>query len=148
MIKKDRLKLILDLISEYEICTQDELTEILISKGLNVSQSTISRDLNELNLIKIESESGKSKYAKSTISNSSLTPQIINLFKQVTVSMTSANNLIVIKTLAGNANTAGMAVDQMHFSQVLGTIAGDDTLLIVAKTNSDADYIIKSLRML
>jgi transcriptional regulator of arginine metabolism len=50
--------------------------------------------------------------------------------------------------LSGNANTAGMAVDQMHFSQVLGTIAGDDTLLIVAKSNSDAEFIVKSLRML
>ena len=60
--------------------------------------------------------------------------------------MVCANNLIVIKTLAGNAGTAGMAVDEMHFSEVLGTVAGDDTLLIITKTNTDAEIIIKTLR--
>lgn len=148
MTKKERLDLILDLISQYEICTQEELTALLISKGYNVSQSTISRDLNELNLIKTEGTDKKYKYTKTGIKNTSLTPQLINLFKQVTLSMACANNLIVIKTLAGNANTAGLAVDEMNFSQVLGTIAGDDTLLVVAKSNSDAEYILKSLRML
>lgn len=148
MTKKERLNLILELITENEICTQEELTEILVAKGYNVSQSTISRDLNELNLIKVEGSNKKYKYAKTSLADKELTPQIINLFKQVTISMACANNLIVIKTLAGNANTAGMAVDQMHFSQVLGTIAGDDTLLIVANSNSDAEYIVKSLRML
>lgn len=146
MTKKERLNLILSLISEYEICTQEELTDLLISKGYNVSQSTISRDLNELNLIKTEGINKKYKYTKPGFLDNQPKQQIINLFKQVTVSMSCANNLIVIKTLSGNANTAGMAVDEMHFSQVLGTIAGDDTLLIVAKSNSDAEYILKSLR--
>ncbi|MBQ8426613.1 MAG: arginine repressor [Clostridia bacterium] len=148
MTKKERLDLILDIISQNEVCTQEELTELLVSKGYNVSQSTISRDLSELNLIKTEGVNKRYKYTKPSVSDGSLTPQIVNLFKQVTVSMACANNLIVVKTLAGNASSAGMAVDEMHFSQVLGTIAGDDTLLIVAKSNSDAEYIIKSLRML
>lgn len=148
MTKKERLNLILDLISQNEICTQEELTALLIAKGYKVSQSTISRDLSELNLIKIEGSNKKYKYTKTNIAEKGLTQQLISLFKQVTVSMDSANNLIVIKTLAGNANTAGMVVDQMHFTQILGTIAGDDTLLVVAKSNSDAEYIIKSLRML
>ena len=62
--------------------------------------------------------------------------------------MACANNLLVIKTLAGNASSAGMAFDEMRFPQVLGTVAGDDTLLVVAKTNSDAEIILKSLRTL
>lgn len=148
MTKKERHLLIIKLISEFEIYTQEELTEKLISLGHNVSQSTVSRDINELNLIKVEGDNKKSKYTKVNVSSETLTTQIINLFKQVTLTMACANNLIVIKTLAGNANTAGMAVDQMHFSQVLGTIAGDDTLLVVAKSNSDAEYILKSLRTL
>ena len=60
--------------------------------------------------------------------------------------MACANNLIVIKTLAGNASAAGMALDEMHFSKILGTVAGDDTLLVVTKTNADAEIILKSLR--
>lgn len=148
MTKKERLNLILELISQYEISTHEELTALLVKRGLNVSQSTISRDLNELNLIKTEGSNNKLKYARTNVSESGISPQIINLFKQVTMSIACANNLIVVKTLAGNAGSAGMAVDQMHFSQILGTIAGDDTLLIVAQSNSDADYIIKSLRML
>lgn len=148
MNKKTRHNEIINLINNYEICTQDELTEKLISLGYNVSQSTVSRDINELNLIKTEGTKNKFKYTKANVVSGEITPQIISLFKQVTVSMTCANNLLVIKTLAGNANTAGMAVDQMHFSQILGTIAGDDTLLVVAKTNADAEYIIKSLRTL
>ena len=75
------------------------------------------------------------------------TPQkIIDLFKNVTLSINCANNLIVVKTLAGNAGTAGMAIDNMKIPNVLGTIAGDDVLLIIAKTNGDAECIVKSLR--
>ncbi len=148
MTKKERHSLIIKLISEYEISTQEELTEKLLNLGYDVSQSTVSRDINELNLIKTEGTNNKFKYTRVNISSETLTPQIINLFKQVTLSMTCANNLLVIKTLAGNASSAGMAVDQMHFTQILGTIAGDDTLLVVAKSNADAEYILKSLRML
>ena len=87
----------------------------------------------------------KFKYAKPQVSKTETPSQIINLFKQVTVSMECANNLIVIKTLAGNASAAGMAIDQMHLQHVVGTVAGDDTLLVVAKTNSDAEIILKRL---
>ena len=72
----------------------------------------------------------------------------IDLFKQVVLSINFANNLIVIKTLSGNAGTAGMAIDAMRFSQILGSVAGDDTLLIVAKSNSDAEIIVKGLKAL
>ena len=148
MTKKERHNAIITLINENEICTQEELTEILISKGFNVSQSTISRDINDLNIIKTEGSNKKNKYTQVNVNKSVLTSQMVNLFKQVTISMACANNLLVIKTLAGNANTAGTAVDQMHFSQILGTIAGDDTLLVVTKTNTDAEFILKSLKVL
>ena len=148
MTKKERLLIIENIINENEVSTQEELTEHLIQKGLNVSQSTISRDMSELNLIKVEGLIKKFKYAKVQSTGAGLSPQLINLFKQVTLSIASANNLIVIKTLAGNAGTAGMAIDEMRFSQVLGTVAGDDTLLVIAKSNADAEIIIKNLRSL
>ena len=70
----------------------------------------------------------------------------VNMYKHAVISITEANNLIVIKTLEGNANSVGAAIDSMLFQQVLGTIAGDDTLLIITKKDSDADLVIKTLR--
>ena len=146
MTKKERLNAILNLIENNEICTQEELTDALIKLGFDVSQSTVSRDINELNLIKTEGTDKKFKYAKPSATTEIVSPQLIALFKQIVVSMASANNLIVIKTLSGNASAAGMAIDEMRFSQILGTVAGDDTLLVITKTNSDAEVVLKTLR--
>ena len=148
MTKKQRIKIIEQIITENEVSTQEELTELLLSKGLDVSQSTISRDINELNLIKVEGFNKKFKYVKLEAQSHDLTSQTINLFKQVTLSMTIANNLIVIKTLIGSASSVGGIIDKMHMPQVLGTVAGDDTLLVVAKTSTDAEIIVRSLRAL
>lgn len=148
MTKKQRLNAITELISEYEIDTQEELTEKLNEKGYNVSQATVSRDINELNLIKINGIGKKFKYAKGIAETKEIPVKIIELFKQVSISFTCANNLIVLKTITGNAGAAGMAIDHMNFPQILGTIAGDDTLLIIAKTNSDAESIVRQLRNL
>ena len=148
MTKKERLSLIIDIITSEEISTQEELTERLVSRGYYISQSTISRDINELNLIKAEGIGKKFKYVQAEIVNTNVSPQMVNLLKQITLSVAIANNLIVIKTLSGNASAAGMAVDGMRFSQVIGTVAGDDTLLIICKTNHDAETIVKTLRNL
>lgn len=147
MTKKERLKLILEVIEEQELGTQEELTDCLNKKGYNVSQATISRDIKELNLIKAEGKNIKSKYVKFS-AGENVSPKIIDLFKHVTLSIVCVNNLIVIKTLSGNAGTAGMALDGMHFPQVVGSVAGDDTLLAITKSDSDAQLIVKSLRML
>ena len=145
MTKNNRLNYIKKIIVEKEISTQEELTQVLIDAGFNVSQATVSRDINELNLIKVEGVNKKFKYFLPEITGE--TPQkIIDLFKNVTVSINCANNLIVVKTRVGNAGTAGMAIDHMQIPGVLGTIAGDDVLLIIAKSNSDAEIIVKSLR--
>ena len=149
MTKKQRLNEILSLITDYEIGTQEELTDKLNALGYNVSQATVSRDINELNLIKKQTGLQKKyKYSIASVSGEEIPEKIITLYKNVTLSVSAANNLIVIKTLGGNAGTAGMAIDAMHFPEILGTIAGDDTLLIITKTNSDAETIVKSLRML
>ncbi len=148
MIKKSRREAIIDLITKNDISTQDELTEKLVAMGFEVSQATISRDIKELNLIKVEGTNKKYKYAKIDVSKHELSPQLINLFKQITTSIDCANNLIVLKTISGNASAAGMAIDQMKFSQIIGTVAGDDTLLIITKTSSDAEIVLKVLRTL
>lgn len=148
MAKIDRLEKIKSLITEYEISTQEELTDMLNNAGYNVSQATVSRDINKLNLVKSEGVQKKTKYVLGNEDKSSVSEKIIDLFKQITVSIASVGNLIVIKTLNGNGNSAGMAIDKMNFSEVLGTVAGDDTLLIVTKSEADANFIVKSLRML
>lgn len=148
MTKKDRHGAILSIIEKQEIGTQEELTESLINLGFDVSQSTVSRDINLLDLIKVEGSNKKFKYAKANLDRGNISPQTINLLKHITLSMEYANNLIVIKTLGGHASAAALAIDDMKFSQVLGTVAGDDTLLVVAKSNTDAEIIIKSLRSL
>ena len=148
MTKKDRLNKILSLIELYEIDTQEELTDKLNELGYDVSQATVSRDINELNLIKTSGNLKKFRYTKATVTNLEIPEKLVNLYKHVVLSLSCVNNLIVIKTLAGNAGSAGMVVDAMHFTEVLGTIAGDDTLLVIAKTNSDAETIVKSLKVL
>lgn len=146
MKKKDRLNAILKLIDEEEIDKQEELTERLNALGYKVSQATVSRDINELSLIKIEGHTKKFKYAVYNFFKPDKSSKVVSLFKQVCQSIVSANNLIVIKTLAGNAGTACAAIDQMHIPEILGTIAGDDTLLIVTRTNSEAETLVKLLR--
>ena len=74
--------------------------------------------------------------------------EIVNLFKQITISIESANNLIVLKTISGNASAAGMAIDEIKFPQIIGTVAGDDTLLIITKTSADAEIVVKGLEQL
>jgi transcriptional regulator of arginine metabolism len=148
MTKKERLSIILDLINSEELSTQEELTLRLKELGYDISQSTISRDINELNLVKGEGSTKKYKYVQAKVDSVNASSQIVGLLKQITVSINSANNLVVIKTLSGNASAAGMAVDNMHFPQVIGTVAGDDTLLIIAKSNSDAEVVVKALRNL
>lgn len=148
MTKKQRLQLILKIIQEKEISTQEELTEALNLNGLNVSQATVSRDINELNLIKTEGFNKKSRYVKPSMDKTRISDKIINLFKEVTISINSANNLVIIKTLVGSGSSVGMTIDGMNLPGVLGTVAGDDTLLIVTKTNKDADTVVESLRSL
>ena len=146
MTKKQRLNTILTLIEEEEFSTQEELTDKLNELGFNVSQATVSRDINELNLAKGAGKSKKVKYVKQVLSQANVSAKVIEFYKHITQSVDSAGNLVVIKTLAGNGNSAGAAIDDMHFSQVLGTIAGDDTLLIITKTEKDADSLVKILR--
>lgn len=146
MNKKERQAKILAIISEYEIDTQEELTEYLNKNNIKVTQATVSRDINELNLIKVAGKVKKNKYAQVDVKNLSLSQKIVSLFREIVVSITCVNNLIVVKTLSGNASAAGMVVDKMAMPQVLGSIAGDDTLLIVTKSNLDAEIMLKRLK--
>ena len=146
MTKQERQSIISDIIEKYEIGTQEELTEKLHELGYEVSQATVSRDINELNLIKGEGSQKKSKYIKPAAANKDMPPRIIEHFRQITLSIDYANNLIIVKTLSGNGGAVGNAIDQMNIKEILGTVAGDDTLLIIARSTADAEKIVKTLR--
>lgn len=146
MTKKERQKIILELVNEFEIDTQEELTEKLTEKGVSVTQATVSRDINELNLIKIAGKHKKFKYSQVDIKSTELSEKIVGLFREIVTSVTGVNNLIILKTLSGNAQAAAMIIDKMSMQQVLGSIAGDDTLLIVSKSNLDAEITLKRLK--
>ncbi len=146
MNKKERQQLILDIIEQYEISTQEELTKKLNEAGKNISQATISRDIKELNLIKSDGKGVKSKYVR--FSCQQMSGKAVDLFKSITLSISHVNNLIVIKTLSGHGSAAAAVVDGMNFPQVMGTIAGDDTILVITHSEYDAQMIVKSLRVI
>jgi len=148
MSKKKRLIEIVNLIENNEIDTQEELTAKLIERGFEGSQATVSRDINDLGLIKCAGRTKKFKYCKPIPIDVNVSETKVAIFKQVVESITQASNLIVIKTHEGSANSVGSVVDCLHLPQILGTIAGDDTLLIVAKDVQDAELVVKSLRTL
>lgn len=146
MTKKERQQLILSLIEENEISTQDELTLKINQAGKNISQATISRDIKELNIIKSDGKGVKSKYVR--FSAQQLNSKSVDLFKSITVSISYVNNLIVIKTLSGHGGAAASVIDGMNFPQVMGTIAGDDTILVITHSENEAQMIVKSLRVI
>jgi len=136
---------ILELIDKTPIETQEELVEQLRSHGFNVTQATVSRDIKELGLTKIL-ENGKYRYAylgDSTKPN--VNTKLINILRESVISVDSAGNLIVIKTLSGSANAAAMVIDKLSIDSVLGSIAGDDTLLVIVKSAKKVQEVMSTL---
>jgi transcriptional regulator of arginine metabolism len=135
---------ILDLIKNKVIETQEELAAELNKHGWSVTQATVSRDIKELGLIKIL-DGERYRYAYNG-ENRDISTKLKNLFRESVISIESANNLIVIKTLSGSANAAAMAIDKMYLEKVLGSIAGDDTVMLIIKTNKDVPSVMKTLK--
>lgn len=143
-IREERHSKILHLITDKEIDTQTELVESLLSAGYDVTQATVSRDIKELGLIKVTGERKKYKYAIQPV-NQGLT-KLANLFSESVISMEEAMNLLVVKTYPGTANTAAIFLDKLNLPHIVGTLAGDDTILIIAKTKDDVPIIITMLK--
>ncbi len=143
MSRMDRQNRLIRLIEEKDIETQQELTNILLSEGYKVTQATVSRDIQELGLIKVSANGQKSRYVKP------LDPRLQRLkglFHQSVLSIDSTENFIVIKTLGGSANTAATLIDHLDNPEIMGTIAGDDTIFILVKTKDEVFRIVKQLR--
>ena len=119
---------ILELIDNYDIETQDELAKKLQEAGFTVTQATVSRDIREMRLTKIATTKGKQKYAVTSGINSELAERSVRVFKEAVTKMDYAQNTCVIKTLAGMAIAGGAARDNMQENDIIGTLAGDETV--------------------
>ena len=148
MVRNQRQQAILKLISEREIDTQEGLCAALAEYGVSVTQATISRDIKDLHLVKIAGTEKKYRYGVEQVELSGLNPKMRNLFRECVVGIRAVNNLILVKTLSGNASTAGMVVDQLKLKEVMGTVAGDDTLLIVCANDKDAETLSHQLNVI
>lgn len=145
-MKTVRQVAILDIIEKQEIETQEELASSLNARGIRVTQATVSRDIKELRLLKVLTPSGKYKYATGDQADNNLTDRFIRMLAESLLSVSSANNLIVVKTLSGSANVAAEALDSMHWTEVLGTLAGDNTVLLIIRSNEETITVTSRIR--
>ena len=145
-MKTVRQVAILDIIEKQEIETQEELASALNARGIRVTQATVSRDIKELRLLKVLTPSGKYKYATGDQADNNLTDRFIRMLAESLLSVSSANNLIVVRTLSGSANVAAEALDSMHWPEVLGTLAGDNTVLLIIRSNEETITVTSRIR--
>lgn len=148
-MKTKRQKAILDLITKNEVKTQEELQEMLKTSGYTITQATISRDIRELGLVKITTASGEYKYSPNAAKEKeSISGKFSSILVQAAHSIDYAKNLVVVKTYTGMGSAAGAAVDSMELPGVVGSLAGDDTLLIITRDDETAERICDSISML
>ena len=145
-MKPKRHAMILKLIAAENIETQEELATLLSAQGFNVTQATVSRDIKELRLIKVLTGEGKYKYATVEKAESDLQERFIRLFGNCVVSIMSAGNLIVVKTMAGSAAVAAEAIDSMKWPEIAGSIAGDNTVFVAVREGKNVSDIIKKFQ--
>lgn len=140
-----QLKL-LEIIAQQEIETQFELASALEAAGYKVTQATISRDIKELGLIKILTDEKKYKYFYVEGNNQNISAKLISLFKESVISVQGSLNMVVIRTLSGSANTAALLIDKLSMPMILGTVAGDDTILVISRSVEEVDYIVAKIK--
>lgn len=145
-MKVTRHEKILKLIEKKDIETQEELAEELRKGGIEVTQATVSRDIKKLKLIKVSGEEGKYKYASTIQSEIDLSDKLVNIFSHSVISVENVNNFVVVKTLSGSGNAAAETIDSLDFKEIVGTIAGDNTIFIMARTEEQAFEIVEKMK--
>ncbi len=145
-MKSMRHAAILRIISEREIETQDDLIAKLKENGFDVTQATVSRDIKQLGLVKTAGDEGKYRYSAPHPSSSGSDSKFKNILSEAIISSESAENMVVVKTYSGMANAAAASIDALASDRILGSIAGDDTILIVTKNDEAAEEFSKILK--
>ena len=138
----------LELIKKHNIETQEELSDYLQKEGYQVTQATVSRDIRELKLTKVAMSNGRQKYAALTEANEDLSEKYTRVFRDAFVSMDMAQNILVIKTVSGMAMAVAAAIDAMHLHEIVGCIAGDDTIMCAVRSVDDTIAVMSRLRKL
>ena len=140
-MKTKRQRKIIELITNYDIETQEELAAKLVENGFNVTQATISRDIRELNLTKIATNGVKQKYAVQSSSDIVSNSKYMRVLNDGIITMDTAGNILVVKTVSGMAMAVAAALDAMQIKEILGCIAGDDTIMCVVKHAEETDRV-------
>ena len=147
-MKVSRHAKIIELISQYDIETQEELAEYLNQEGFKVTQATVSRDIRDLKLTKVPYEGGRQKYAVHQTVETEMNEKYIRILRDGYVSMDMAQNILVIKTVSGMAMAVAAALDALKFSEVVGCIAGDDTIMVAVRTVEDTQILMDKIHLM
>lgn len=142
-MKSARQTAILSLVEQHDIRTQEELAQKLGERGFKVTQATVSRDIKELRLLKVLSSGGGYKYATADQAEHGISERFVRMFVDSVISISYSGNIVVIKTLAGSANVAGEAIDGMRWPEILGTLSGDNTIMVVVRDEADAPVVVE-----
>ena len=145
-MKNVRQSAILSIIEHQDIETQEELAAALREHGIAVTQATVSRDIKELRLLKVLTPSGSYKYATADKAENGLNERFIRMLAESLLSVAASNNLIVVKTLSGSANVAAEALDSLHWPEILGTLAGDNTILLIIRSEAEAPDVVRRIQ--
>lgn len=146
-MKLERHSKIVELIGKHEIETQEELADLLNRSGFNVTQATVSRDIRELKLSKVQSNSGRQRYVVLQ-SQGTFSDKYIRILRDGYLSMDMAQNILVIKTVSGMAMAVAAALDAIHLNEIVGCIAGDDTIMCAVRSVDDTILVMDKLRKL
>ena len=147
-MKQNRHQKIAELVSRYEIETQEELAEKLKEAGFTVTQATISRDIRQMNLSKLPTGNGRQKYVAFIKPRMEMTDKYSRVLKEGYVSKEMASSLIVIKTVTGMAMAVAVAIDHMELPGVVGCIAGDDTIMCALRSREDAHMVMEQINQM
>ena len=144
-MKRNRHDKIIELIGTHDVETQEQLADLLREAGYDVTQATVSRDISQLRLKKVSGKNGKLVYKAAESKHQQAEPKYLRILKESYVSMDMAMNILVIKTVSGMAMAAAAALDACHFSEIVGCIAGDDTIMCAVRTVPDTIHLMKKI---
>ena len=145
-MKTNRQSKIIEIIQKNEVETQDELSALLEKDGFRVTQATVSRDIRELKLTKIPTAGGRQKYAVITDAPENLSKKYERVLREGFLSIDMAQNILIIKTVSGMASAVCAAIDAMKMREIVGSIAGDDTIMCAIRTVDDTYAVMKKIR--
>ncbi len=144
-MKAQRHRKIIELISKYEIETQEDLVQSLRQENFEVTQATVSRDIRELQLIKVPLQDGRYKYSLPAEQRMNSDDKLKRILEDNFVHIDAADNLVVMKCLPGTANAIGALIDNMEWEQLMGTICGDDTILMICRSGKQGKEIVDKI---